>query len=85
MSTYRKAIAALLGSIGTWGMTAAAEGGITGAEWFGLLAVLGTTSAVWGLPNDTDPGEDGAIEPGSLALGIVLGVVLALLIWGADR
>lgn len=46
-----KAIAALLGAVGTWGMTAASDG-IQSIEWFGLLVALGTVVAVWAIPNE---------------------------------
>ncbi len=45
-----KAIAGLLGGVSVWGATAAPDG-IDGAEWFGLLAVLGTAVAVFAVPN----------------------------------
>lgn len=54
MTAYRKAIAAFVSLVGTWGITAAADGHISAVEWFGLLAVVGGTGAVWGLPNDEE-------------------------------
>ena len=57
MSRYAKTIAALLGAVGTWGATAAQEGGIDGPEWFGLLIALGTVAAVYGIPNVPPAGQ----------------------------
>lgn len=54
MSGIRKALAALVALVGAWGITAAADGQVDAVEWFGLLAVLGGTGAVWGIPNDTE-------------------------------
>jgi hypothetical protein len=58
MSRYAKTVAAILGAIGTWGMTAYTTGSeITGDEWFGLLVALGTAAAVFGVPNKPPAGE----------------------------
>lgn len=56
MSRYAKALAALLGAIGTWGATAAQDG-ISSVEWFGLVTALGTALAVYGVPNTPPAGE----------------------------
>lgn len=55
--TWLKAIAALLGAVGTWGITALEDNAINGVEWSGLLVALGTAVAVYGLKNgeDADP------------------------------
>jgi hypothetical protein len=50
MTAYRKALAALLTAVSTWGGTALLDDGITGAEWFGLLGVLGA-ALVYATPN----------------------------------
>lgn len=50
---YAKALAALLGGIATWGVTAS-EDGISSPEWFGLVGVLGTAVAVFAIPNRDD-------------------------------
>lgn len=55
MNRYSKSIAAALGSVSAWGVTAAATGGISGVEWYGLLGALGTTLAVYGIPNSAPP------------------------------
>lgn len=57
ITRYRKSLAALIGTVATWGAAAAATGGVTPAEWWGLLAALGTVVAVWGVPNDAPAGE----------------------------
>jgi len=49
MNRYFKAIAAILGAVGTWGITAA-DDGITTGEYFGLLFALGTALAVYSVP-----------------------------------
>lgn len=71
MSTYAKAIAALFGAISAWGITAIQDG-IDGAEWFGLLGVLGTVLLVWATPNA--PQDNG----GQITLGLLF-VVIALI------
>lgn len=80
MNQIRKSIAALVFTVGTWGVTAFAEGGVNGVEWAGLLVAIGGTAAVWGVPND-DPDERGAVDPGSCALGLLLGLLIGYLLW----
>lgn len=46
-----KAIAAFFGGLATWGGTAASDGQIALAEWFGLSAVISTAILVWAVPN----------------------------------
>lgn len=60
MSRYVKTIAAVLGGVATWGITAASNGAIDLAEWFGLLGALGTALGVYAFPN-TNP--DGPADP----------------------
>lgn len=50
MTAYVKALAALLGAVGTWGVTAS-DGGIGAGEWFGLVVALGTALSVYAFPN----------------------------------
>lgn len=52
MKTVAKAIAALLGAVSVWGITAMEDSAVTGVEWFGLVAALGTVFAVWAVPNE---------------------------------
>ena len=77
---YAKALAALLGGVATWGVTAA-DHGITASEWFGLLAVLATVAGVFAIPNAAValPSEEGAVQ-NSLAVQIMLGLVGAVLL-----
>jgi hypothetical protein len=57
MSYYNKALAAFLGAVSTWGMTAwQNDQQITGDEWFGVLGVLGTVIAVYAVRNQPEPG-----------------------------
>lgn len=49
---YKKSIAALLSSVGAWGMAVSADNVISLQEWFALLVALGGSAAVWGLEND---------------------------------
>lgn len=54
--TINKAIAALFGSVSTWGITAwQNDQAITGDEWFGLLGVIGTVVAVFVVPYASGP------------------------------
>lgn len=57
MSRYFKTVAAVLGAISTWGITAAAEGGINSVEWFGLLGSLATVIGVYAVPNTPPSGK----------------------------
>jgi hypothetical protein len=72
------------------------DGSIDRGEWWGLAVAVATALGVWAVPNGpaqvqvvNDPGdpvpveekpERGAVEPGSLALGVLIGVVLVLLL-----
>lgn len=51
IGAYAKAVAAFLGAIGAWGMTAVEDGVITQPEWFGLAIAIGGVFAVWAVPN----------------------------------
>ncbi|HWH01936.1 MAG TPA: hypothetical protein VNV66_22070 [Pilimelia sp.] len=90
MTRYTKALAALLGAVGTWGVTAAEDGSIVLGEWFGLLVALGTALGVYALPNvapgvrephvsETAP-DDGAIAPVEAALLVFILVVVLVVI-----
>lgn len=57
MSRYIKTIAAILGGVSTWGITAAADNAITLVETFGLLGVLSTCLAVYAFPNQPPDAE----------------------------
>lgn len=96
MSRYVKFFSALFGGIATWGYTAASEGGIDTAEWFGVLAVLGTALAVFQFPNTPPEGEardpdmsereKGHYDPISLGIfAVVLVVVLVVLLKILER
>lgn len=52
LKAYRKSIAALVGTVGTWGLVAAEDDRISLVEWFALAVALGTAGAVWGLRNE---------------------------------
>lgn len=49
--SYLKAIAALLGGVGGWMVTALEDDAVTGTEWGGLVVALGTAVTVYGLKN----------------------------------
>jgi len=83
MSRYFKAIAALLGAVSTWGITAAADDAISTVEWFGLVGALGTVIAVYAVPNDPPAGQlaDPALsERGFAAVEFALGAAVALVL-----
>jgi hypothetical protein len=46
VSPYKKAIIALLGGVGSWGVTASSDATISQVEWFGLLGVVATALGV---------------------------------------
>lgn len=92
MTRYMKTIVAILGAISTWGITAAADEGITSVEWYGLLGALAAALAVYGAPNtpprgevadpnmsEQDP-ERGQIDPLYALVLVVVIVVLFLLL-----
>lgn len=51
MPTFAKAVVALLGAVGTWGVTAYEDNAVNGAEWFGLLLGLSTALGVYVVKN----------------------------------
>lgn len=57
LSRYAKTVAAVVGTIATWGATASADGTITQVEWWGLLAALAAVVGVYGVPNRPPAGE----------------------------
>lgn len=61
MTRYMKTIAALLGSIATWGVAAGEDGILTMVEYFGLLGVLATVVGVYAIPNT--PPDGGLADP----------------------
>ncbi len=67
--TIRKAIAAALTGVATWGITAQPDG-ISGAEWWGLFGVLVGAALVWLVPNETTVDVAARIEPHIPRLGI---------------
>ena len=58
LAPYVKFIIAILGGIGTWGITAAASDGVNAVEWFGLLSALSTALGVFAFPNAPMPPEE---------------------------
>lgn len=53
LGKYRKAIICGLGTLATWGITAAADEKYSQVElWGGLSAVVATVGLVYGIPND---------------------------------
>jgi len=86
LARYRKSVAALLGSVATWGLTAGADGTYDQVELWGLLAALAAVFAVWGTPNDVpagaprDPGMSERGESGVIVAVGIVGIVLILLL-----
>lgn len=63
---------------------AVAQGLIVGKAAALCTVVIGalTTAGVIAIPNTDHPGDDsGVVDPGSLALGLVIGLLLGLLLW----
>ena len=62
MTKYSKALIALIGAVGTWGYTAAANGHIPMQSYFGLAIAINTALGVYAIPNtpknpvNQDPG-----------------------------
>ena len=57
MSRYVKALAALIGAVATWGITAAEDGIYTQVELWGAALALATALGVYALPNDRPADE----------------------------
>jgi hypothetical protein len=97
MSTIRKAIAQFLTAAVTWGaaVTVSDEAQITAAEWVVLAGGAVGAFLVWLVPNGPQQieivgepvaveevdGERGAVEPGSAALGALVGLLVGYLLW----
>lgn len=66
MSKYWKSILAAVGTLATWGITASADGNYSQEEWWGLLAVLAGTAAVYvkGNTSNVPVPDESVIEPG---------------------
>lgn len=85
-----KSIVALLTGLGTWGYTAAADGAITLAEWFGVCGVLAGAVFVFAYPNTPAPGappseqrvdgDRGHVGPAEAVVVLLLIVAIALLV-----
>lgn len=80
MSRYSKTIAAILGAISTWGITAAADEGINAVEWYGLLGALAAVLAVYSVPNKPpadEPADPSMSEQGQTSIVVVAALVAA--------
>lgn len=56
MTRFRKALAALIGGIPSWGVVAQVDG-IDQVELWGLAGVIATALLVWVVPNDAPDDE----------------------------
>ena len=59
MSQFRKALAALIGGVPSWGVVAQVDG-IDLVELWGLAGVVATALLVWLVPND--PPDEGLLD-----------------------
>lgn len=75
IAQHRKAIAALVGAVLTWGSVAQVDG-VTAAEWWGLAVAAATALGVYGTTNDAAPDDGGQTN----VVGAVLIVVLLLIV-----
>lgn len=75
LPAYRKTLAALVGAVLTWGVTAQ-DGGIQSQEWWALAVAAATTLGVFGVSNEPT-GED---AEGGQSVIHVLGVIFLVLI-----
>jgi hypothetical protein len=80
MGLYAKAIAALLGGIATWGVTAATDNAISLVEWFGLVGVVGTAIAVFAIPNKPVE-EDGHYDAPGVIVTVAIAIIVFLIMW----
>lgn len=75
LPAYKKTIAALVGSVLTWGVVAQVDG-ITAAEWWGLAVAAATALGVYGTVNEPGPDDRGQAWVGGLVtfiIGFLLG------------
>ena len=77
MSEYRKFLTALVGVVVAFAtlVVTSESGPITSSEWLSGGIGLATALGVYGVSNEG--GEDGSVEPGSCALGIAVGALVA--------
>ena len=81
LRAYKKTIAAIVGAVLTWGLTAQ-DDGIQAAEWWGLGVAVATALGVYQVSNEPNPpDEGGSVEAGSLALGLFIGLIVGFLFW----
>src|SRR5207244_3932537 len=83
MSRYAKFIAALLGSVATWGVTAGADNGYTQVELWGLLGVVAAALATLSIPTDPpkgEPADPDVSERGYGLIELVVGVLLVIIL-----
>ena len=57
MTQFRKALAALIGGVPSWGVVAQVDG-IDRVELWGLAGVVATAALVWIVPNEPEPDAD---------------------------
>lgn len=57
MTRYVKTVVALLGSLATWGITAAEDNTYSQVELWGAVLALATAAGVYALPNRPPSGE----------------------------
>jgi len=85
VTLYAKAIAALLGAVSTWGVTAAADGAITLVECFGLVGAIGAVVAVFAATNRPATGRAERGLADLLLVLAVLALALVLVVAFAER
>lgn len=82
MTRYSKSITALVSGVLGWCavVIASAPGRVTASEWLGLAVAIATALGVYSASN-TSRRERGAVDAGSCALGIIIGVLAGWLLW----
>jgi hypothetical protein len=87
---YSKTITALVAGVLGWAAVVITSDAakITASEWLALGTAAATALGVYAVPNQPAAhpnrplrADRGAVDPGSLALGIILGIVLGFLLW----
>lgn len=84
LAQYKKTIVAVIGAALAWGYTAQVDG-IDSTEWWGLAIAVATAAGVYQARN-TAPlrrDDDGFVDAGSLALGIIVGLTAGWFFWGS--
>lgn len=83
LGTYNKSVTALVTGVLGWAAVVISSDtkSITAPEWLGLAVAAATALGVYGVANTPAKRERGAVDAGSLAVGILVGLLFGWLLW----